>query len=119
MDTLFTLFGVTFWIIAYVWWGICTHIIADKTGTPNPWLAWIPIANIYLMCKIADMSGWWTIVFFIPLVNIVITIVVWMKIAEALIMPNWLGILMFIPYLNYVIIAVLAFAGKRTAAQTA
>lgn len=119
MDAIFYLFGYFFWIVGYVWWGLCMHIIAHKTNTPNPWLAWIPIANIYLMCKVADMSGWWTIVFFIPLVNIVIMIIVWMKIAEALDMPNWLGILMFIPYLNYVIIAVLAFAGKQSVAQVA
>jgi hypothetical protein len=32
---------------------------AKKTNTQNPWLTWIPIANIYLMCIIAGKPGWW------------------------------------------------------------
>ncbi|MFC2021574.1 DUF5684 domain-containing protein [Chloroflexota bacterium] len=43
---------------------------------PNPWLAWVPIASIYPMCKVANKLGWWTILFFIPLVNIVFGIII-------------------------------------------
>ncbi|MFC1955435.1 DUF5684 domain-containing protein [Chloroflexota bacterium] len=77
-----------FWLAVYVWLALCLHIIANKTNTSNPWLAWIPIANFYLMCKVADKPGWWTILFFIPLVNIVIAIIVWMGIAEARNQPS-------------------------------
>lgn len=99
-----------FWLVAYVWFALCLHIIAKKTNTPNPWLAWIPIANIYLMCKVAGKPGWWTILFFIPLVNIVFTIIVWMGIAEARHQPSWLGILMIIPFVNFIIPGILAFS---------
>jgi uncharacterized membrane protein YhaH (DUF805 family) len=84
--------------------------IANKTGTTNAWLAWIPIANIYLMCKVAGKPGWWLILFFIPIVNIVINIIVWMKISEARNKPGWLGILMIIPFVNLIIPGILAFA---------
>ncbi|MBM4447510.1 MAG: hypothetical protein FJ023_09265 [Chloroflexi bacterium] len=107
------IFSVTyfiFWLAAYVWSALCLHIIAKKTNTPNEWLAWIPIANIYLMCKVADKPGWWTILFFIPLVNIVIFIIVWMGIAEARRKPSWLGILMIIPLVNLIIPGILAFS---------
>ena len=97
------------WLAVYVWVALCLHIIGNKTNTPDAWLAWIPIANIYLMCKIAGKSGWWTILFFIPLLNIIIGIVVWMGIAEARNQPSWLGILMIIPIVNLVIPGVLAF----------
>ena len=100
-------------LITHIWAAICLNIIANKTSTSNSWLAWIPIANIYLMCKVADKSGWWALLFFVPLVNIVISIMVWMNIAKALQMPSWLGILMLIPYLHLIILGVLAFAGKR------
>jgi len=99
-----------FWLGVYVWMALCLHIIANKTSTPNGWLAWIPIANLYLMCKVAGKAGWWTILFFIPLVNIVIAIIVWMGIAEARNKPSWLGILMIIPLVNLVIPGVLAFS---------
>jgi hypothetical protein len=98
------------WLAVYAWFALCLHIIASKTSTPNPWLAWIPIASFYLMCKVADKPGWWTILFFIPLVNIVIFIIVWMGIAEAREKPSWLGILMIIPVLDLIIPGILAFA---------
>ena len=53
-----------------------------KAGQPG-WGAIIPIYNAYLLCKIANRPGWWTILFFIPIVNIVFTIIVWNDIAKA------------------------------------
>ena len=99
--------------ITYIWGAICINIIANKTSTPNSWLAWVPVANIYLMCKVADKSGWWTLLFFVPFANIVILIIVWMNIAKALKMPSWLGVLMLIPCAHFIITGILAFAGKR------
>jgi hypothetical protein len=96
-------------LVVYVWLALTLHIIANKTNTPNGWLAWIPIANFYLMCKVALRPGWWTILFLIPLVNIVIGIVVWMGIARARSQPSWLGILVIIPVANLVISGILAF----------
>ena len=73
------------WSIAiYIWLALCLYKIANKTNTPNAVLAWIPIANFYLMCKIARQPGWWTLLFFVPLLNLIILIVVWMGIAAAL-----------------------------------
>jgi hypothetical protein len=99
-----------FWLILYVYYAICLMVIANKTNTPNSWLAWIPIANVYLVCKIAGKPGWWVILFLIPFVNIVIAIIVWMKIAEARNKPSWLGILMIIPFVNLIIPGYLAFS---------
>ena len=92
---------------------LCLHIISNKTSTPNSWLAWIPIANIYLICKIADKPGWWTLLLLIPPFNIVFYVIVWMEIAKALQLPSWLGFIMVIPYLGVILVGVLAFAGKR------
>ena len=98
------------YLAVYVWVALCLHIIANKTKTPNAWLAWIPIANLYLMCKVAGRPGWWTILFFIPLVNIIIAIIIWMAIAQARNKPSWLGILMIIPLANLIIPGILAFS---------
>jgi hypothetical protein len=46
-----------------------------KAGKPG-WGAIIPIYNSYLLCKIANRPGWWVILMFIPIVNIVIAIIV-------------------------------------------
>ncbi len=97
-------------IACYVFYAICLQKIAKKTKTENGWLAWIPIANIVLMLQIAKKPIWWIILFFIPLANLVITILVWMGIASAVKKPDWLGILMIVPVANLVIPAYLAFS---------
>jgi len=103
-------FAVLVYIVIYVYIAYTLMVIANKTTTENSWLAWIPIANLYLMCKIADKPGWWLILFLIPLVNIVIAIIVWMKIAEKMGKPSWLGILWIFPPLGLIVQGYLAFA---------
>jgi hypothetical protein len=104
------LFVVVFALAAYVYMSLALSTIATKTGTSNPWLAWIPIANIFLMLGVAKKPMWWFILFLIPLVNIVIIIMVWMAVAEARGKPNWWGILMIVPLVNFVVPGYLAWA---------
>ena len=94
----------------YVYFAICLMKIASKTNTPNGWFAWIPILNAILMIQIAKRPVWWIILLFIPLINIVISIIVWMDIAVARNKPNWLGILMIVPVANLIIPGYLAFS---------
>ena len=62
------------------------------------------------MLAIAKKPMWWFLLFLIPLVNIAISIVVWMGIAEARQKPNWWGILMIVPIANLVVPGYLAWA---------
>ena len=73
-------------LAVYAYVAFCLYTIAKKTNTENPWLAWIPIANIVLAI-----------------------LVVW-KIAEARNKPGWLGILLIVPIANLVIFGIIAFA---------
>jgi hypothetical protein len=107
------MFGSTFFLflaVIYVYMALALMTIATKTNTPNGWLAWIPIANIFLMFNIAGKPAWWFILILIPLVNIVIAIIVWMAIAEARHKPNWWGILMIVPVINIIVPGYLAWS---------
>jgi len=106
----FMLFFLGILLIGYVYMALALQTIADKTSTQNAWLAWIPIANIFLMLDIAKKPMWWFILFLIPLVNIVIAIMVWMGIAVARHKPDWWGILMIVPIVNLVVPGYLAWA---------
>ncbi len=53
----------------------------EKAGQPG-WGSLIPIYNIYLMTQIAQKPGWWVIMFFIPLVNIVFAFMMYNEIAK-------------------------------------
>jgi hypothetical protein len=97
-------------LVAYVYFSLATQTIANKTSTPNAWLAWVPIANVFLMLGIAKKPMWWFILFLIPLANIVIAVIVWMAIAEARNKPNWWGILTIVPVANLIVPGYLAWA---------
>jgi hypothetical protein len=110
LASMMMLFLVGLGLVGYVYFSLAIQTIANKTATPNAWLAWIPIANILLMLGIAKKPMWWFILFLIPLVNIVIAVMVWMAIAEARNKPNWWGILTIIPVANLVVPGYLAWA---------
>jgi len=103
---IFLLFGLA----GYVYVALALQTIANKTNTENGWLAWIPIANIVLMCNIAKKPVWWIILCLIPLVNIVIFILLWMGIAEARNKPTWWGIMVIIPIMNIIMPGYLAWS---------
>ena len=107
---IMVLFMLVFAAAAYIYMGLALSTIAKKTNTENPWLAWIPIANIILMLNIARKPMWWIVLLFIPLVNIVIGIMVWMAIAEARNKPNWWGILFIVPGVNLIVPGYLAWS---------
>lgn len=56
--------------------------IFSKAGQPG-WGAIIPIYNVYLMLKVAGRPGWWLILFIIPIVNIVVSLIVAIDMAKS------------------------------------
>ena len=112
------LFFVLILVVAYyIYMAICLSRIAKKTNTSDAWFAWVPILNILLMINVAKKPGWWVLLFFIPLVNIIIGILVWMEISKAVGKPEWLGILMIITPINLIIPGYLAFSKNKTTNQ--
>jgi len=107
---VFLLFTLAMAMACYVYFALAVQTIADKTATPNSWLAWIPIANAFLMLSIAKKPLWWFLLFLIPLVNIVMAVIVWMAIAEARQKPNWWGILTIVPLAGLIVPGYLAWA---------
>jgi magnesium-transporting ATPase (P-type) len=97
-------------IAAYIYFALALQTIAKKTNTENAWLAWIPIANLILMVNIAKKPMWWVILCFIPLVNLVFMILIWMGIAEARQKPNWWGILLIVPVVGIIVPGYLAWS---------
>lgn len=96
-------------VAGFLWIALCLYVIAKKTNTENPWLAWIPVANLVLACLIAGKPWWWGFLFAIPLVNLIfIEIVVW-KMCEMRNKPGWLALLMLVPVANMIIPGILAF----------
>ena len=80
-----SLFGgsyFVFWLAVYVLLAVAAWKLFVKAGRPG-WAAIIPIYNIVVMLEIIGRPIWWVILFFIPLVNIVMAIIVSIDVAKA------------------------------------
>ena len=91
---------------------VCVFLIASvwktfsKAGQPG-WAAIIPIYNIYVMCKVAGRPGWWTLLWFVPIVNFVIGIIVAIDIARNFGKGTGFGIGLF--FLGFIFYPILGF----------
>ncbi|HRQ41968.1 MAG TPA: DUF5684 domain-containing protein [Chloroflexota bacterium] len=54
----------------------------EKAGQPG-WAAIIPIYNLYVLCQIAGRPGWWVLLYFIPFVNIIVSLLIAIDVAKA------------------------------------
>ena len=66
--------GLIVFLIASIW------KMFEKAGQPG-WAALVPFYNIYVLTQIAEKPGWWMLLFFVPLVNLVASIMVWSAIS--------------------------------------
>ena len=106
-------------LVLYVYMALVLMAIAKRTNTPNGWLAWIPIGNLYLMTQIAQVPWWTLLVIFLAWIPFVgglavlgVTIWWWWKICERMKKPGWWALLTLIPIANLIIPGILAW-GKE------
>ncbi len=99
-------------LIVYIYFCLCLQFIAVKTDTKYPWLAWIPLANIFLMCSIGKIRFWWILLLLVPIVNVIVDFFMWFKVIKARNKPGWLLILMILPLINYIVMGYLAFSRR-------
>ena len=91
--------AIFIFILASIW------RVFTKAGQPG-WACIVPIYNIYVLTQIAGKPGWWVILFFIPIVGIVISIIVMVGVAQNF--GKGVGFalgLIFLPFIFYPILA--------------
>ncbi len=71
-----------FWLAIVVVLIIGMWKVFAKAGQPG-WASIVPFYNCYILLKIAGRPGWWLLLFFVPLVNFVIAIVVSIDVAKS------------------------------------
>jgi len=104
-----------FFVAVHIYSAIVLIVIANKTKTSNSWLAWIPIANVYLMTQIGKLPAWYTLAILLPVVPYIGKWILvaalahfWWKIAEVRNMSGWYGVLIIIPGVNMVVMWIIA-----------
>lgn len=87
--------------------GLGTWKLYEKAGRKS-WEAFIPVYNAIVLMKIINRPAWWTILLFIPIINLIMFPVVWVETLRSFgknsAADTWLGIFTFgfyIYYINY------------------
>jgi hypothetical protein len=83
-ESILMVFSSILWLL--VWLLVILLFVSlwrtfKKAGKPG-WASIIPFYNIILWLEIAGKPTWWIILFFIPLVNIIVAVIVNISIAE-------------------------------------
>ena len=91
-------------IAFYVYMALVWMTIAKKLGYDKPWLAWIPIANMFLFPILAKKHWAMGFLLFVPIANIVFFIMWTWDIYEQRKYPGWLSlvpVLAIVPIVNF------------------
>ncbi len=94
----------------YVFYSYCFMRICKKTGHEPGALVWIPIVQLIPLLQVAGWPAWYLILMFVPLVNIVVSVWMWVKICEARSKSGWMVLMLFVPVVNLAFIPYLAFS---------
>ncbi|MDB5033713.1 MAG: hypothetical protein JWQ98_954 [Chlorobi bacterium] len=84
--------GLVFFLIIFglglavaLFYGYCLKLIAEKTGHGDETgLWWLPVVNWLIPIRIAERPDWWLLLYFVPFAGLVVHIVIWMEVGEAL-----------------------------------
>lgn len=101
--------GLVLGLVFYVFFCICAKRICLKANVDPGILIWIPIVQLIPMFQAAKLNPLWIIGLIVPVLNIVVAVMLWWKLCEALNKPGVLGLLMLIPVANIGLIIYLAF----------
>jgi hypothetical protein len=105
MEAIFVVLAVTLGLIVFLIASMWK--VFEKAGEPG-WAAVVPIYNLYVLtCKIAGKDVGWFILEFVPLVNIITSLLVAMEIARKFRQSDAFGIvgLWMFPFVGFPILA--------------
>ncbi len=84
---------------------IGSWFVFGKAGRPG-WAAIVPVYNAHTYNKVGQKPGWWWVLWLIPIVNLVITLIVAIAIGRNFgKSAGWaVGLLWFLPFIGYMIL---------------
>lgn len=98
------------WLLIVIVDVVAAWRIFTKAGQPG-WAVLIPIYDGYVMLKIVGRPGWWLILYFIPIVNIVIAIIVAVDLAKSFGQSPAFAVGLIL--LSFIFYPILAFGDSR------
>ena len=84
-------------------------LIFNKAGRRG-WLVLIPLVNIIVLLRIAGKPVWYLLLFWVPLLNVILFMSVWIDLAHAFGKKTGFGVCLW--FFNIICVAILAFDGS-------
>lgn len=103
--------SMIFGLLLFLFYGYCLYKIFQKAGIENAWMGFIPVLSYLPLLQIAKKPTWWLILMLIPLVNFIILILVWLRVAKAFGKGDAFGI--GLALLGFIFIPILAFGDAQ------
>lgn len=90
--------------------------VFQKAGKPG-WAAIVPFYNTWVLLQIVGKPVWWFFLYFIPIVNIVITVITYVELAKCF--GKGVGYAIFMIFLPFIAFPMLAFGKDQYHAPVA
>jgi hypothetical protein len=94
----------------HLFFSFCSMLICKKAGTEPGLLVWLPLLQLIPLIRAAGMSGWWFLGWFVPVLNIVASILWCVNIAKARGKGVLTTIMLILPVTNILAFLYLAFS---------
>jgi hypothetical protein len=101
---------VVLYVALLVFFVACSWRVFTKAGKPG-WAAIVPIYNLIVMLEMVGRPQWWVLLYFVPLVNIVVGIILTVELAKSF--GQGIGFAVGILLLPIVFWPMLAFGAAR------
>ena len=88
----------------------CVQRIAGRLRVPHGWMAWVPFINLYLLCRLAGLRGWWVAGWLVPIANLLWLIWLWRRVLARLGRRRWPAVLIPLPVVSLLVIGYAALA---------
>lgn len=100
-----TFHWLIFFLLIQLIHGVGTWKLYEKAGRKK-WEAFVPVYNSIVLMQIINRPTWWTVLLFIPVINLILFPVVWVETLRSFgknsTADTWLGIFTFGLYIYYV-----------------
>ncbi len=95
------IYSILLGIGSYFLWCFLLFRLAKKVKHPSPWMAFVPILNIFQFIQLAKLSRWWFLALLIPIVSLGISIWMCVRLSYNLGEKKGFGVLLMLPPVSF------------------
>lgn len=100
-------------LLGYLFMAWCLWRIARDLNVGDEWMAWVPLINAFTLFRAADFPAWGVLLLLVPIVNIGVLVMVFMRLAERRGRLSIYGLLLFIPIMNLLVMYSLTYVPRH------